>query len=278
MLSKLNTEFDDRWGILAVADETNRREEWPVYRAKLERMIRAGNPPEFFVESMPWKSVITMAVEDTKFWDTHFVKPCERNARKDQAAVAAARARSGYTPAMICDGYEEMMNGAHANGVQGPYEGRTPRGAQAHPGALAQAPWAPWGLPQAPEAWPEQIARHEDGRRKICPHSKTPFCFAYGAGQCADQRCSRAHGCEFCGGFKHITQNCHLAPPGFTHPWWATKAGKALSTKGAPKGGKDGKAQHTFIPKGGKKGGGKHGGKKGGNKGGGKKGKDGSLF
>ena len=62
MLATLNKEFDDRWGILAVADETNRREEWPVYRAKLERLIRSGNPPEFFVDGMPWKSVITMAV------------------------------------------------------------------------------------------------------------------------------------------------------------------------------------------------------------------------
>ena len=28
-LINLNKEFKDRWGILAVADETNRREEWP---------------------------------------------------------------------------------------------------------------------------------------------------------------------------------------------------------------------------------------------------------
>ena len=67
MLVNLSKEFDDRWGILSVADETNRREEWPIYRARLERMVRAGNPPEFFVVGMPWKSVITMAVEDTSF-------------------------------------------------------------------------------------------------------------------------------------------------------------------------------------------------------------------
>ena len=129
LLHRLSVEFVDRWGILALADETNRREEWPIYRARIERAVKAGNPPEFWNPSMPWASVITMAVEDDKFWNLHFVKPCERNIRAEDAAAAAARARSGYIPAMQNDGLDDMLRGINATGVAGPYEGRAaPRG------------------------------------------------------------------------------------------------------------------------------------------------------
>ena len=54
----------------------------------------------------------------------HFVKPCKRNIRAEDAAAAAARARSGYIPAMQSDGLDDMLRGINPEGVQGQSEGR----------------------------------------------------------------------------------------------------------------------------------------------------------
>lgn len=119
-MDTLDAEFPDRWGILALADETNRREAWPRYRAVIERMAAAGFSPDFYNPMMPWAAVISMAAADAKSWEKHFVKPCERNIRAADAAAAAAQAKPGHLPAMLNDGFREMQMGINAGGVPGP--------------------------------------------------------------------------------------------------------------------------------------------------------------
>ena len=123
-METLNIEFPDHRGILALADETNRREEWPTYRAIIESMVRAGILPEFFNPKMPWTAVIAIEAADNRFWEKRFTNLCERNVRAEDAATASARARSGHLPAMQNDGLRDMQSGINAGGLFGPYEGR----------------------------------------------------------------------------------------------------------------------------------------------------------
>ena len=43
--------------------------EFEEYRTRIERMVDAGHPLEFWDESMPWAAVLNMAASDRDFWE-----------------------------------------------------------------------------------------------------------------------------------------------------------------------------------------------------------------
>ena len=86
-----------RLGILYQADVINRYEKWPKYKFEIARMVKSGNPPEFYDPKRPLGALFHMAANDRNFWIDNVIEPC-RKPTLTEANEAAIAHRSDHLP------------------------------------------------------------------------------------------------------------------------------------------------------------------------------------
>ena len=70
--------FPDCWGIIMMAEDQLRSEQWERKRAQIEGAIEADRYREQFDPSMPWLAVVRDCARDEPWWNKNVIVECQK--------------------------------------------------------------------------------------------------------------------------------------------------------------------------------------------------------
>ena len=224
---QLATLFPKDWGAIYTVVSHNMEERWDQLRAKMERAVRDGKPPEGWDPRRPWQAVLMASAynegSDSQWWRSHLELPCLTSSSPAgvAATVAALEGASQDLPLAPPPGTAQRSTGA---GPAAPPIGKQPPWVRAKPEPSNKSARKADKYKEKVKSW-EEAGQRADGRY-VSDGKGVALCYAWNRkeGGCAEP-CSanprRRHLCEWCRGpHRAIDDSCPAArrPPGWRPP------------------------------------------------------------
>ena len=234
-IEQLNRDYPDCWGLIYLAEDTMRMEEFPLILERLTMRAQQSPayPPSLWDPNAPWSAVILEAAENPSYWAENVVVPANRWLASGRAGRAeqlhpdtrlARRLLPGGTGALITTGNHSRKRGRSRSMTpeKRKRSGSRKRQAKKRKSKRGRSPPPPRERSQKRKSARKERSRSRgrepDGPRKSLD-SQICFAFSKRFGKCAKakegSKCDsgRKHACHVCGG-NHAAKDKGCKPAG----------------------------------------------------------------